>query len=74
MIPSQTTPAKRVIRLPETKAQTGLSRSTIYDKLNPKSPRYDATFAKPIKLGARAIGFYEAEVQAWINSRREIGA
>ena len=74
MFNSQTTPANRVIRLPETKAQTGQSRSTIYDKLNPKSPRYDATFPKPIKLGARSIGWIEAEVQAWIESRRVAGA
>jgi prophage regulatory protein len=69
---SQTTPTKRIIKLPELKNQTGLSRSTVYDKLNPKSPRYDATFCKPIKLGARAIGFHESEVQAWIESRRSL--
>jgi prophage regulatory protein len=74
MFNSQTTPTNRVIRLPEIKAQTGQSRSTIYDKLNPKSPRYDATFPKPIKLGARSIGWIEAEVQAWIESRRVTGA
>lgn len=69
---SQTT--QRAIRLPELKNQTGLSRSTIYDKLNPKSPRYDSTFPLPKKLGSRAIGWIEAEVQAWIESRRVIGA
>jgi prophage regulatory protein len=74
MTSSQTTPAQRIIKLPELKNQTGKSRSSIYDTLNPKSPRYDASFPRPVKLGARAIGFYESEVQAWIESRREIGA
>jgi prophage regulatory protein len=71
---NQAMPTNRAIRLPELKNQTGKSRSSIYDALNPKSPRYDATFPKPIKLGARTIGWIEAEVQAWIESRREMGA
>ena len=71
---SQTTPTQRIIRLPETSNCTGKKRSTIYDTLNPKSPRYDSSFPKPVKLGARAIGFYESEIQAWIESRRVMGA
>jgi prophage regulatory protein len=43
-----------------------LSRSTIYDKINPKSPRYDATFPKPIRLGGCAVGWLTHEVDAWI--------
>ncbi len=74
MIPSQPTPTQRIIRLPETSNRTGKKRSTIYDALNEKSPRYDPTFPRPLKLGARAIGFYESEVQAWIESRRVMGA
>ena len=71
---NQAIPTQRIIRLPETQTKTGIKRSTIYDKLNPKSPRYDASFPKPVKLGARSIGFYESEVQLWIESRREMGA
>jgi prophage regulatory protein len=74
MLNSQTTPTKRIIRLPELKNQTGKSRSSIYDTLNPKSPRYDSSFPKPARIGLRSIGWYESEVQAWIESRREIGA
>jgi prophage regulatory protein len=73
MFNSQTTPANRVIRLPEIKAQTGLSRSSIYNKLNPKSKHYDPSFPSPIKLGMRSIGFYSHEVLAWIESRRVAG-
>jgi len=74
MLDSQPTATQRIIKLPELSNQAGVPRSTVYDKLNKKSPRYDATFPRPIKLGARAIGFYESEVQAWIESRRDIGA
>jgi prophage regulatory protein len=72
MLNEKTTATQRIIRLPETSNRTGKKRSTIYDTLNPKSPRYDATFPKPVKLGARSIGFYESEVQAWIESRRAV--
>lgn len=58
----------RIIRIKELSALIGLSRSTIYDRLNPKSQRFDPTFPKPIKLGASAIGWHSAAVQQWINS------
>lgn len=43
-----------------------LSRSTIYDKINPKSPRYDASFPKPIRLGGCAVGWLTHEVDEWL--------
>ncbi|MBT2866543.1 AlpA family transcriptional regulator [Chromobacterium violaceum] len=58
-----------ILRRKQVEARTGLSRSTIYDKLNAKSPRFDATFPPPISLGAGAVGWVEAEVTAWIESR-----
>ncbi|MHB8744563.1 MAG: helix-turn-helix transcriptional regulator [Sulfuricaulis sp.] len=48
-----------------------LSRSTIYDKINPKSPRYDATFPKPIRLGGCAVGWLTHEVDEWLNRQIE---
>jgi len=71
---SNQTPAHSINRLPKVKQVTDLSRSTIYNKINPKSPQYDPTFPKPIKLGSRSVGWIEAEVQAWIESRRVMGA
>ncbi len=58
-------------RLPSVKLHTGLSRSTIYDKLNPKSPRYDSTFPKPISLGLRAVGFAESEIHTWLEAQKQ---
>jgi prophage regulatory protein len=44
-----------------------LSRSTIYDKLNPRSPRYDASFPKQIRLGnGAAVGWLSHEVTEWL--------
>ncbi|MNR68516.1 Prophage CP4-57 regulatory protein (AlpA) [compost metagenome] len=47
----------------------GLGRSTIYDRMDVQSPRYDATFPKPIKLGAAAIGWIDSEITTWIEQR-----
>lgn len=61
--------ALSILRRKQLESRIGLSRSAIYDKINPKSPRYDATFPKPISLGTEAVGWIESEVSAWIESR-----
>lgn len=58
-----------ILRRRQVEARTGLSRSTIYAKLrsNPKRPSdFDPTFPKPVAVGARAIGWVEAEIEAWL--------
>lgn len=62
-------PAATIIRRKQVEARTGLSRTTIYDRINPKSPRYDPAFPRPISLGAGAVGWVESEVNTWIESR-----
>jgi prophage regulatory protein len=37
--------------------KTGIARATIYDWLNPKSLRYDATFPKQRRLGMQSVGW-----------------
>lgn len=59
----------RIIRLPELLERTGLSRSSIYDKLNMRSPRHDPNFPRPRKLGvtqSSAVGWSEEAVESWI--------
>ncbi|MBX9267504.1 helix-turn-helix transcriptional regulator [Chromobacterium violaceum] len=58
-----------ILRRKQVEARTGLSRTTIYDRINPKSPRYDQTFPTPVSLGAGAVGWVESEITAWIESR-----
>jgi len=53
----------RITRLPEVKALTGLSRSTIYQRIS------EGTFPAQINLGARAVGWIEKDIQGWIESR-----
>lgn len=56
----------RILRLPQLIQFLGLSRSTVYDRLDMKSPRYDPTFPRKVKLGRSAVGWLEVEVLAWI--------
>ena len=63
--------AKAILRLPAASGRIGLARSSIYDRLNPKSSRYDPTFPRPVPLGKRAIGFLEDEVEAWVTAQAE---
>ncbi|MBB3117568.1 helix-turn-helix transcriptional regulator [Pseudoduganella violacea] len=62
-------PKLTVLRRKQVEDRTGLSRSTIYEKINSRSPRYDPHFPKPIRLSSDAVGWIEAEVNAWIALR-----
>ena len=55
----------KILRLPDVKAATGLSRSTIYKRIS------EGTFPEPIALGARARGFLESEVDGWLHRQIE---
>lgn len=55
----------RILRIDDVIAMTGLGRTTIYGMLK------HGTFPKPVKLGARAVGWREADVGAWIDGLPE---
>ena len=67
---NQDFPVSSIRRMKDVQERIKQSRAHIYNKLNPKSKYYDPSFPTPIKLGERSIGFYEHEIQAWIESRR----
>jgi prophage regulatory protein len=58
--------ANMILRLPAVKTRTGLSRSTIYLRVA------EGRFPKPISLGARAVGWVDAEVDAWLAGQIEL--
>jgi len=60
----------KILRLSQVQERIGLSRSTIYDRINPKSPRFDSSFPRPVKLGASAIGWFESGITEWLKQRR----
>jgi prophage regulatory protein len=55
-----------ILRRKQVEKRTGLSRSTIYLRIQ------EGTFPRPIKLGARAVGWLENEIEAWLTARMEI--
>lgn len=59
----------QILRIHQLSARIGLSRSAIYDKISPVSKRFDASFPRPIKLGASAVGWQEVLVTHWLNLR-----
>ncbi len=55
----------KILRLPSVKELTGLSRSTIYLRISKDE------FPAPISLGARAVGWIESEIEAWLSAQVE---
>lgn len=53
----------RILRRPQVEYLTGLSRSTLYAYIA------QATFPKPIRLGARSVGWLQSEIEAWTAAR-----
>ena len=50
----------KLLRLPEVKATTGLSKSSIYSRIS------EGTFPKQIALGPRLVVWVESDIQNWI--------
>ena len=49
-----------ILRLPAVKTRTGLSRSSIYQRMS------EGTFPKQIKLGPRMIGWLDEDIEHWL--------
>ena len=54
----------KILRRPEVERITGIGRSTIYDWMA------RGEFPQPLKLGARAVGWRESDLLAWLESRQ----
>ncbi len=53
----------RIMRRPAVEAQTGLSRSTLYDQMRA------GKFPRPVPLGDKAVGWLESDIAKWIEER-----
>jgi len=53
----------KLLRLPQVKQTTGLSKSTIYARIA------EGTFPKQIPLGPRLVVWVESDIQNWITEQ-----
>ena len=53
----------KLLRLPQVKQSTGLSKSTIYARIA------EGTFPKQIPLGPRLVVWVESDIQNWITEQ-----
>lgn len=65
--PPSAGPPGKIIRLPAVEEITGLKRSSIYAGMRA------GTFPFSVKLSFKAVGWYEAAVLAWCESREKTG-
>jgi prophage regulatory protein len=49
-----------LVRLPEVKGRTGMSRTTIYRKMA------SGAFPKPIQISSAMVAWYQSDLDAWI--------
>lgn len=56
----------RFVRMREVQKKIGISRSTVYDWINPSSPRFDDSFPKPVRLGVNSVGWIDTELEDWL--------
>lgn len=55
---------RALLRLPQVRAATGLSRTTIYEL-----ERKDSSFPKRVAIGARSVGWHSDEIESWCDAR-----
>jgi len=63
MINSTNDGSLKILRLPQVCEVTGLCRSMIYQL------EADLKFPQRVKIGVRAVGWLDKEVNAWLNKR-----
>ena len=58
----------QILRLAEVLARVGLGKTTLYRLIGRDE------FPRPVRLGPRAVGWKEAEVAEWLDSRERAGS
>lgn len=59
---SRLVPSERILRMPALRDKVGRAPPTIWKDIS------DGLFPPPVKIGARAVGWKESEVNAWIDA------
>ena len=59
---------KNILRINDIKNITSMSNSTIYELIKADE------FPRPKRIGKRAVGWLENDIQAWLDSRPQAGS
>ena len=59
----------RALPISEVCDRLSKGKATIYDWLNPGSPRFQADFPRPIRLGKNSVAWLEHDIDNWLESR-----
>lgn len=63
-----------ILRIALVVKRTGLSRSTVYAKLNRHSSSFDPQFPRQFAIGPRARGWLSSEIDEWVKTRAALRA
>lgn len=55
-----------ILKLPQVQAKTGLGKTRVYGLVK------SGDFPKPVRLGKKAVGWVDAEIDDWIRRRIEL--
>lgn len=58
-----------MLRIKQVTVRVGLSKSTIYNKLDKSSRYFDPDFPKPVPLGRSVVAWVEHEINDWLWKR-----
>ncbi|HDR9181073.1 MULTISPECIES: helix-turn-helix transcriptional regulator [Burkholderia] len=61
-------PPTRALTIKMVSERIGRSRASIYEMMDRKSPRYDAAFPTPFKIGVKTL-FVEAEIEQYLKAK-----
>lgn len=62
-------PTRKVIRKYLAHKKLGIGRSTLALWLNPKSKYFDPTLPAQVSLGKNSTGFFDQDLDKWLESR-----
>lgn len=63
---------KAILSNKELLVYLSIGRTMLHYKRDPHSEYFDANFPKPVRLGARRIGFKRAEIDSWVENLSKV--
>ncbi|MCP3669911.1 MAG: AlpA family phage regulatory protein [Gammaproteobacteria bacterium] len=62
----------KILRRSLARDTVGMRDSHFHDIQNPKSENFDPTFPNPVLIGKRATGYFEHELDLWLQNRPRV--